>query len=163
MSSRNGSHRLLNLRTFLLCLPCRRLMTCVTPRAWSFSTWPQVVMALPNASRLLTQNTFMPLPPLCVPNPFVKHVFTKRLFRPHWPCQMSHLPHPSHWGFTNALCWQRRPWQRLPLAVPQYAATARPGRVGRQLGLALTCLAGPTQALALGAGVAQASPHPLRN
>ena len=50
--------------------------------------------------------------PLCVPNPFVKHVFSKRRVRPHWACQTSHLPHPSHWGFTNALCWQRRPWQR---------------------------------------------------
>src|SRR6266550_8565855 len=35
-------------------------------------------------------------PPLCVPNPFVKHMICKRRFGAHWPCQMSHLPHLSH-------------------------------------------------------------------
>jgi hypothetical protein len=33
--------------------------------------------------------------PLCVPNPFVKHVFYKRRTRPNLACKTSHLPHPG--------------------------------------------------------------------
>jgi hypothetical protein len=46
---------------------------CPAPGDWF--AWPQVVIALPNASRFVTNNASMLLAPLCVPNPFVKHMY----------------------------------------------------------------------------------------
>ena len=50
---------------------------------------------------------------LCaLPNLFKKHMVYKHRFWPGWACKTNHLPCPAQWGFTNALCWQRRPWLR---------------------------------------------------
>jgi hypothetical protein len=43
----------------------------------------------------------MPVPPWCVPNPFIKHMISKRRCGPNLPCQMSHLRCPSRWGFKT--------------------------------------------------------------